>query len=257
MSHQDRKNNTMKLTLKNIYSDKQSNKFLIQMFKIINYRKQHKLEFIPVKDRTETYIPSEDHHIIPKAFYRKNNMSIDNSIQNRVRLTYEEHIKVHILLCQYFKEKNDKQLYYAMIRSLTILNNRLNPAIIDKLSDDDIKELANAKKNVGKIISEQFTKERKIAASERMKKMNATFVGKNNPMYGQSVADHMTPEKAALWRQHLKERNFSGKRNPAYGRKWMHLKGSSKKEDRVYVKENEFQKYLKLGYVFGIKDKSI
>ena len=67
----------------------------------------------------------------------------------------------------------------------------------------------------------------------------------------------MTPEKAALWRQHLKERNFSGKRNPAYGRKWMHLKGSSKKEDRVYVKENEFQKYLKLGYVFGIKDKSI
>jgi len=35
----------------------------------------------------------------------------------------------------------------------------------------------------------------------------------------------------------------------------MHLKGSSRKEDRVYVRENEFQKYLDKGYVFGMKEK--
>ena len=42
--------------------------------------------------------------------------------------------------------------------------------------------------------------------------------------------------------------------NPAFGRRWMHLKGSSKKEDRVYVKVDSIKKYLDLGYIFGIKD---
>lgn len=37
--------------------------------------------------------------------------------------------------------------------------------------------------------------------------------------------------------------------------KWMHLKGSNKKEDRVFVKEHEVEKYLKLGYVFGMREK--
>lgn len=43
--------------------------------------------------------------------------------------------------------------------------------------------------------------------------------------------------------------------NPAYGRRWMHIEGSSKKEDRVYVKEEEVDHYLKIGYVFGFTDK--
>jgi hypothetical protein len=38
--------------------------------------------------------------------------------------------------------------------------------------------------------------------------------------------------------------------------KWMHLRGSNKKEDRVFVKEHEVEKYLKLGYVFGMKEKN-
>ena len=33
--------------------------------------------------------------------------------------------------------------------------------------------------------------------------------------------------------------SVSGEKNPAFGRKWMHLKGSSRKEDRVYVKADE------------------
>lgn len=247
----------MKLTIKTIYADRQTNQFLIKMFQIIDYRKLHPLTFLPLKERTKNYIQVRRHHIIPKSFFRKHKLKIDNSPNNLVLLTCEEHIKVHILLCQYFKDKHDIQMYYAMVRALSFLNSQITNDIIDKLTDNDIKELANARKNVGQIISKKFTKERKIAASKRMKEMNATFVGKNNPMYGQSVVDHMTPEKEALWRQHLKERNFTGKGNPAYGRKWMHLKGSSKKEDRVYIKENEFQKYLNLGYVFGIKDKSI
>ena len=43
------------------------------------------------------------------------------------------------------------------------------------------------------------------------------------------------------WKFSLHEKDKS---NPAYGRKWMHLKGSSRKEDRVYVKKEEIEHYL-------------
>lgn len=46
--------------------------------------------------------------------------------------------------------------------------------------------------------------------------------------------------------EHIKDQS-----NPAYGRKWMHLKGSSRKEDTAYVKKEDIEHYIKLGYVFG------
>lgn len=40
-------------------------------------------------------------------------------------------------------------MYYAMVRALSFLNSQITNDIIDKLTDNDIKELANARKNVG------------------------------------------------------------------------------------------------------------
>lgn len=37
------------------------------------------------------------HHIIPKCWFKWNNLSIDNSDTNLVKLTYQEHCKVHKL----------------------------------------------------------------------------------------------------------------------------------------------------------------
>ena len=55
------------------------------------------------------------------------------------------------------------------------------------------------------------------------------------------------------WKENI-SKAVSGEKNGCYGRKWMHLKGSSRKEDRVYVRENEFKKYLDKGYIFGMKE---
>ena len=41
---------------------------------------------------------------------------------------------------------------------------------------------------------------------------------------------------------------MSGKNNPSYGKKWM-----NNGINRVYVKSEEIQKYLNLGYKFGTK----
>lgn len=86
------------------------------------------------------------------------------------------------------------------------------------------------------------------SSDKRAINQSKAISGKNNPMYGQSVVDHMTPEKVALWRQHLKERNFKGSGNPAYGRKWMY---DPKTNKRKYVKADEVEYYLSIGYVIG------
>ena len=41
------------------------------------------------------------HHIVPKCWFRMNNLNIDNSKENLVLLSYEDHVKVHklALLC--------------------------------------------------------------------------------------------------------------------------------------------------------------
>ena len=38
------------------------------------------------------------HHIIPRCYYKINNLKVDNSRTNSVNLAYKDHIKAHILL---------------------------------------------------------------------------------------------------------------------------------------------------------------
>ncbi len=88
----------------------------------------------------------------------------------------------------------------------------------------------------------------------RVKKHSKMMTGKGNPMYGHPVTEFMTDDQIKKWKENI-SKAVSGEKNGCYGRKWMHLKGSSRKEDRAYVRENEFQKYLDKGYVFGMKEK--
>lgn len=50
------------------------------------------------------------HHIIPKCWFRMNNLPIDNSKDNFVLLSYEDHVKVHKLsmLCAATPELKSK-----------------------------------------------------------------------------------------------------------------------------------------------------
>lgn len=54
------------------------------------------------------------HHIVPKCWFRMNNLPIDNSKSNLVLLSYEDHIKVHKLayLCTTGKMKRNMAYAY-------------------------------------------------------------------------------------------------------------------------------------------------
>lgn len=53
------------------------------------------------------------HHIIPRCWFKKNNLPVDNSDDNLVLLSYEDHVKVHRLsiLCVKDKDMKSKMAY--------------------------------------------------------------------------------------------------------------------------------------------------
>ena len=61
------------------------NQHFVDMMNIINMARLNPLE------------SGHKHHIIPKCWFRKNNLTIDNSDDNLVLLTEEQHMKVHKL----------------------------------------------------------------------------------------------------------------------------------------------------------------
>lgn len=64
------------------------------------------------------------HHIIPRCWFNMNNLPVDNSKDNLVLLTLEDHIKVHKLasLCSV-----DTHIKYAMLSSIGILSRGERP----------------------------------------------------------------------------------------------------------------------------------
>jgi len=90
----------------------------------------------PVKNKDTM---SCKHHIIPRCYYRHNNLEIDNSLENIVFLTPGEHLKVHILMREYFKDISDMKLYYSMALAIDRMTNGDNDWL--KLRTSSIEEL--------------------------------------------------------------------------------------------------------------------
>lgn len=74
--------------------------------KVFEYN-QHFVVMMNVINAARLNPPKEGHkhHIIPKCWYKMNNLSIDNSKDNLILLTYEDHIKVHKLALLCAKDK--------------------------------------------------------------------------------------------------------------------------------------------------------
>jgi hypothetical protein len=102
---------------------------------------------------------------------------------------------------------------------------------------------------------------------EKMKRNHADFSNENNPMSGKSVFDVWVEKYGYDKAKELEEKTnrkkseshkekprpdiserTAGCNNPAYGRKWM-----SNGEKIIYVKKEDIDKYIELGYIFGKK----
>ena len=68
-----------------------------------------------------TKFETQKHHIIPRAYFKHNNIKVDSSKSNLVCLTYKDHVLAH-----YYLYKCSKGWFNnCMLRALTYLSNRL------------------------------------------------------------------------------------------------------------------------------------
>ena len=142
-----------------------SNIFIKQMLNIFNYAIIH---------NTTGYL--ESHHIIPKSWYKRNNISntdIINNKDNLIKLTPRQHLEIHVLLKKYYQSINDLYMVYAMSNAINRMctgNKEFINAI--ELSTDD-KEY----------YLDQYQKNRSEWL-KLIKLFHRPLDGQNNPAYG-------------------------------------------------------------------------
>lgn len=154
------------------------NQHFVAMMNIINRAKRENLEG-----------KFEKHHIIPRCFYKNKGLEVDNSEKNLVKLTLEEHRKVHQLayLCA-------KEIVKTSLDCAQRLMNRESLCGV-KPSEETRRKLSEANKGKKRKPHSEETKRniseamkgRKLS-DEHKKKISEANKGENNPHYGKPSA---------------------------------------------------------------------
>lgn len=132
------------------------------------------------------------HHIIPRCWFTMNNLPIDNSKENLVLLTYEDHCKVHKLM--YLCAKED-----ILKRNMAYAYHRLTKGQL--VTGDCFK--GNIHPMYGKTHSEESRKKMSVAAKGRThdvdtcKKMSEAVKGEKNPFYGKHHSEETRKKMSA------------------------------------------------------------
>lgn len=115
---------------------------------------QHFVAMMNIINAAKLNPPKEGHrhHIIPRCWFKMNNLPVDNSKDNLVLLSYEDHVKVHKLayLCALTRVFKGKLSYaYHRLTKGEVLDNDLwkgknNPRYGKHLSDETKKKISES-----------------------------------------------------------------------------------------------------------------
>ena len=134
---------------------------------------QHFVAMLNIINAARLNPPKEGqkHHIVPRCWFKMNNLPIDNSDDNLVLLSYEDHIKVHKLsiLCAATSELKSKMGFAVK---------RLLKGNFSGMHHTEESNKKNADAHKGK--SRSIETRRKIAESLK---------GEKNPFYGKQHSD--------------------------------------------------------------------
>lgn len=122
-----------------------------------------------IKNQKREYVKFEtqSHHIIPRAYFKENQIPVDNSKNNIVILTFSDHILAHYYIVMCTKES---RLRYKMLCALTFLYG--NIPIVNNINEFLITQ------NIQKIYSDKKEATAKYRTGAKNKPMSE--IGKKN-----------------------------------------------------------------------------
>ena len=114
---------------------------------------------------------SDEHHIIPRHYYMRNNMSVDNSKNNKVFLSLRNHMLAHLYMSACTRGQNKYWNLYAVYQMSGRDKDALSLSYIEKLDDyntirsEAISVAPNHRK--GSRVSEETIEKMKLASRMR------------------------------------------------------------------------------------------
>lgn len=99
-----------------MFPDK-NNEYYRKYIELIDYAKSEEYEL------QEYY---EKHHIVPRSFYEKKHMSIDNSDDNLVALNLQDHFMAHWYITKCCVQKMKRSMEYAVVLMSNMVNCKTN-----------------------------------------------------------------------------------------------------------------------------------
>ena len=180
---------------------------LIKQLDLIDNEYLNKYIELIVQNRTTVKQPNKTqiHHIIPRYFYQKNNLAIDNTPNNLVNLLYKDHILAHYCLMNCSKN----EFKYLNAYALRLLNPR-------KCEDLETAQKIYEESKQNYVITDETRQKIKIANSDRC--------GEKNPMYGHKLSQEHIAK--------IKEAN-TGENNKLYGK---HLTDECKRKKSLAMR---------------------
>ena len=201
-----------------------NNEYYRKYIELIDYAKSEEYEL------QEYY---EKHHIVPRSFYEKKHMSIDNSDDNLVALNLQDHFLCHWYMSKCCVKKMQRSMEYAVVLMSNMVNcktNREDTAIA--------KAVAFALSKVDKM---------KIPVSEETRrKMSEAQTGEKHPMYGKHRSEET---KKKISDNHA---DFSGESNPNFGKHFSEETKKKMSESRTGKHHSEETK-KRISESFGVK----
>lgn len=147
------------------------------------------------------------HHIIPRCWFKMNNLPVDNSKDNLVLLTYEDHVKVHKLamLCSVDSVMRSKQAF--------AVKRLLKGNFSGMHHTEETKQIIKAKR-ASQVITEESNRKRSITLKGRIftdehkaaLKVNWHLSHRNMPTFKGRTHSEDSRKKMAEARQRYWER---------------------------------------------------
>ena len=179
----------------------------------------------------------EKHHIIPVSYYKLNNLTVDNTSTNIVKLSVHDHILAHYYACLCFKEPLKSKMIHAfclMSKENVSFLNEEEHYIIEKLT-----HISELRQEHNRLLSER------VFSAETLEKMRPSWFKKGNVPYtkGRPCPNHVKEKLRQYNLEHPSQLTEEGRKRIVEANSYP--RSDKTKQKMQQYSKNRTEKHLK------------